>query len=97
MLGFWDWFRYVLGLASDLFLIVYNMSMGFFDQGKSFNKAFIMLDNDYHQREWLSDETLDMIQDERDTYMVNWDFKSATGPTIFLDWWKGRMANLKNI
>lgn len=29
--------------------------------------------------------------------MVNWDFKSATGPTIFWNWWRGRMSNLKNI
>lgn len=77
-------------------MIVFNMSKGFLDQGKSFDEGFELLDKDYHQTDWLSDATLDMIEDERDTFMVDFDF-TTTGPRIFVDWYKGRLANFKNI
>jgi len=77
-------------------MIIFNMSKGFADQGKSFDEGFELLDKDYHLTDWLSDATLDMIEDERDTYMVYYDF-GTTGPSIFWDWYKGRVANLKNI
>lgn len=93
---FWAWVTYIAGLIWDVLLILRDMSMGFFDEGKSFDEAFALLDKDYHQTEWLSEETLQMIQDERDTYMVYWDF-STTGPTIFWDWYKERVVHLKQI
>lgn len=77
-------------------MIIFNMGKGFLDSGKSFDEGFALLEKDYHQSEWLSEETLQMIRDERDTFMVYWDF-SWNGPTIFWDWYTGRLVNLKHL
>lgn len=94
--NFWEWIKYMCELAVDAFMIMFDMSKGFFDKGQSFDDGFALLDKDYHQTEWLSEETLQMIKDERDTYMVYWDF-STRGPQIFWDWWIGRLKHLREI
>lgn len=66
----WDWITYIFALIVDACTVVFKLAMGFTDGGKSFDEGFALLDKDYHQTEWLSGETLEMIGNERDTYMV---------------------------
>lgn len=80
----------------DFCKVIFKMGSGFMDGGKSFDEGFALLDKDYHQTEWLSEETLAMIGDERDTYMVYWDF-GTTGPTLFWNWYTGRLAHLRQV
>lgn len=80
----------------DFCKVIFKMGSGFMDGGKSFDEGFALLDKDYHQTEWLSDETLAMIGNERDTYMVYWDF-GTTGPTLFWDWYTGRLTHLRQV
>jgi len=47
--------------------------MGFFDQGESFTKAMDILDTKLGLFEYISDKTIMMIEDEKQTAMVNWD------------------------
>lgn len=94
--SFEEWLHEVKDYLSDVGSIIVLMGKGFMDSGKSFDEAFELLDQDYHQTEWLSEETLQMIMDERDTYMVYSDF-SAEGPSIFWDWYKGRLEHLKEV
>lgn len=35
-----------------------------------------------------------MIRDERDIYMVDWDF-TTTGPSVFWEWYTGRVEHAK--
>jgi hypothetical protein len=45
----------------DFFQIIFNMSKGFIDQGKSFDKGLELLDKDYYIKSYLSEKTFDMF------------------------------------
>ena len=66
--------------------------MGFFDQGKSFTKAMNILDTKFGLFEWISEKTIMMIEDEKQSAMVNWDVDEVE--RIFEDYLSERANNL---
>lgn len=51
--------------------------MGFFDQGESFTKAMDILETKFGLFEYISDKSIMMIEDEKQTAMINWDVEEA--------------------
>jgi hypothetical protein len=45
----------------DFIEVISDMAHGFFDNGKSFDKGYIVLDKYFHFHEFLSQRTLDFI------------------------------------
>jgi hypothetical protein len=66
--------------------------MGFFDQGESFTKAMDILDSKFGLFEFISDKSIMMIEDEKQSAMTNWDVDETE--RIFTNYLSERENNL---